>query len=75
MLKKKKELVSDLLLWTPAHGSRRPGRPLKNYIDQLAADSQQHIEELPQALTDRHVWKRIVGQIRASSMQQVSIAT
>ena len=29
----KNELASDLVLWAPTHGSRKSGRPCKNYID------------------------------------------
>ena len=34
----KDELVSDILLWTPAHGRTKAGRPARTYIQQLCAD-------------------------------------
>ena len=35
----KQELASDLLMWSPTHGTSRAGRPKMNYIDQLSRDA------------------------------------
>ncbi|XP_071958788.1 uncharacterized protein [Antedon mediterranea] len=65
----KSELISELMLWMPSHGTRRPGRPPKSFIDQLVADSGHTIEELPGAMMNRDGWKEVVKRIRASSTQ------
>ena len=31
--------ISDILLWTPSHGRGKAGRPARNYIQQLCADT------------------------------------
>ena len=35
----KNELVSEVLLWEPTHGRRKPGRSPKSYITQLIENS------------------------------------
>ena len=34
----KDELISDVLLWTPAYGQAKAGRPARTYIQQLCED-------------------------------------
>ena len=61
------ELVSDVLLWRPAHGKTRPGRPNKTFIDQLADDASCMEEDLPILMYDRDNWKQRVRRIRENS--------
>ena len=35
----KDELISDVLLWTSAHGQAKAGRPARTYIQQLCEDT------------------------------------
>ena len=35
----KDEIVSDVLLWTPAYGQSNPGRPTRTYIQQLCDET------------------------------------
>ena len=35
----KDELISDVLLWTPAYGRAKTGRPARTYIQQLCEDT------------------------------------
>ena len=62
----KDELVSDVLLWTPAHGQSKAGRPARTYIQQLCDDMGCNPEDLPEAMNDRETWKERVRDIRAS---------
>ena len=43
------ELISDVLLWTPAHGRAKAGRPARTYIQQLCEDTGCCPEDLPVA--------------------------
>ena len=62
----KTELVSDVLLWTPAYGQSKAGRPARTYIQQLCDDTGCNPEDLPEAINDRETWKERVRDIRAS---------
>ena len=42
----KDELISDVLLWTPAHGCAGVGRPARTYIQQLCEDTGCNPEDL-----------------------------
>ena len=44
------ELISDVLLWTPTHGSAKAGRPARTYIQQLCEDTGCCPEDLPEAM-------------------------
>ena len=61
------ELISDVLLWTPAHGHAKAGRLARIYIQQLCEDTGCCPEDLPEAMNDREKWRERVGDIRASS--------
>ena len=61
----KYELISDVLLWTPAHGCARVGRPARTYIQQLCEDTGCNPEDLPEAMNDREKWRETVRDIRA----------
>ena len=62
----KNELVSDVLLWTPAYGQSKAGRPARTYIQQLCDDTGCNPEDLPEAMNDRETWRERVRDIRAS---------
>ena len=62
----KDELVSDVLLWTPAYGQSKPGRPARTYIQQLCDDTGCNPENLPEAMNDRETWGEMVRDIRSS---------
>ena len=62
----KDELVSDVLLWTPAYGQSKAGRPAWTFIQQLCDDTGCNPEDLPEAMTDRETWRERVRDIRAS---------
>ena len=62
----KEELVSDVLLWTPAYGQSKAGRPARTYKQQLCGDTGCNPEDLPEAMNDRETWRERVRDIRAS---------
>ena len=49
----KDELISDVLLGTPAYGQAKAGRPARTYIQQLCEDTGCSPEDLPEAMNDR----------------------
>ena len=61
------ELISDVLLWTPAYGQAKAGWPAWTYIQQLCEDTGCSPEDLPEAMNDREKWRERVRDIRASS--------
>ena len=61
----KDELISDVLLWTPAYG--QAGRPARTYIQQLCEDTGCSPEDQPKAINDREKWRERVRDIRASN--------
>ena len=60
------EIVSYVLLWTPAYGQSKAGRPARTYIQQLCDDTGCNPEDLPEAMNDRETWRERVRDIRAS---------
>ena len=60
------ELISDVLLWTPAYGQAKAGRPARTYIQQLCKDTGCSPDDLPEAMNDREKWRERVRDIRAS---------
>ena len=62
----KDELISDVLLWTPAYGQAKAGRPARTYIQQLCGDTGSRPQDLPEAMNDREKWRERVRDIRAS---------
>ena len=62
------ELISDVLLWTPAYGRAKAGWPARTYIQQLFEDTGCSPEDLPEAMKDREKWRESVRDIRASGM-------
>ena len=53
----KDEIVSDVLLWTPACGQSKAGRPARTFIQQLCDDTGCNPEDLPKAMNDRETWR------------------
>ena len=64
----KDELVSDVLLWTPAYGQSKAGRPARTYIQKLCDDTGCSSEDLPEAVNDRETWRERARDIRAGCM-------
>ena len=62
----KDELISDVLLWTPAYGQAKAGRPARTYKQQLFEDTGCSPENLPEAKNDRERCRERVRDIRAS---------
>ena len=62
----KDEIVSDVLLWTPAYGQSKAGRPARTFIQQLCDDTGCNFEDLPEAMNDRETWRERVRDICAS---------
>ena len=61
----KDELISDVLLWTPAYGQAKAGRPARTYIQQLCEDTGCNFEDQPKAMNDREKWRERVRDICA----------
>ena len=51
------EPISQLLLWKPKHGKRKPGRPHLTYTDLLKKDTGLELTEIKAAMLDRNAWK------------------
>ena len=64
--RRRDELISDVLLWTPTYGRASAGRPARTYIQQLREDMGCSPEDLPEAMNDREKWWERVKDIRAS---------
>ena len=64
--KSKDEIVSNVLLWTPAYGQSKARRPARTFIQQLCDDTGCNPEDLPKAMNDRETWRERVRDIRAS---------
>ena len=59
------ELISDVLLWTPAYGQAKAGRPARIYIHKLWEDTGCSLEDLPEAMNNKK-WRERARDIRAS---------
>ena len=62
----KDELISDVLLWNPAYGRAKAGRPAGTYIQQVCEDTGCSPEDLLEAMNDWEKWREQVRDIRAS---------
>ena len=60
------ELISDVLLWTPAFGRAKARRLARKCIQQLCEDTGCSPEDLPEAMNDREKWRERVRDIRAN---------
>ena len=47
------ELIRDVLLWTTSHGWAKARPPARIYIQQLCADTECNLNDLPEAMDDR----------------------
>ena len=54
------EIVKNVLLWTPNHGTTKIGQPRKTYVKQLCDDTGLMTEKLKKSMKDRMTWKKIV---------------
>ena len=59
------ELISDILPWTPSHGRTNAGRPARIYLQLLCIDTGCSLDDLPEAMNDRHGWRKRISEIRA----------
>ena len=66
--RRRDELISDALLWTPTYGRAKAGRPARIYIQKLCEDMGCSSEDLQEAMNDREKWRERVRNIRASGM-------
>ena len=57
------ELISDVLVWTPAYGQAKAGRPARTYIQQLCEDTGCNPEDQPKAMNDREKWREGQGYL------------
>ena len=62
----KDEVIRDVLLWTPAYGQAKAGRPARTYNQQLCEDTGCSPEELPEAMNEREKLRERVRDIRTS---------
>ena len=60
--KSKKELLSDILLWTPPHGHTSVGWPAKN-LNKLSADIRCNLVDLPSVMDDRDWWQERIWEL------------
>ena len=65
--RRKDKLISDVLLWNPAHRWAKVGQPAITYIQQLCAYIRCSLEDLLVVMNDRDRWRERVREIRASS--------
>ena len=56
----------DELIWTPAYGRAKAGRPARTYIQQLCEDMGCSPEDLIEAMSDTEKWRERVRDIRTS---------
>ena len=61
------ELISNVLLWSPAYGRAKAGRPSRTYVQQLCEDTGCSPEDLPEAMNDREKCRERVRDIHASA--------
>ena len=58
-----RELISDVLLWTPSHGRAKVGRPARIYMEQVSA-----YEDLPKSMDDRDGWRERIRDMRTDGV-------
>ena len=64
----KEEHISYVLLWTPAYGQAKAGRPARTFIQQLCDDTGCSPEDQSEAMNDREKRRERVVDIRSSGM-------
>ena len=65
--RKKDEVISELLLWEPKQSTRKRGRPVLTYVDQLPNDAGLSIAELKSIMESRKEWMKLVNGVRVRS--------
>ena len=63
--RRRDELISDVLLWTPTYGRAKAGRPARTYIQQLCEDTGCSHEDLLETMKDWEKWRERVRHIHA----------
>ena len=66
-MEKKDEVISELLLWEPKQSTRKRGRPVLTYVDQLRNDAGLSIAELKSIMGSRKEWMKLVNGVRVRS--------
>ena len=51
-----KELISDILRWTPSHGRASVGQPTRTYVQHFCTDKGYSLEDLLEAMDNRDEW-------------------
>ena len=69
----KGELISDVLLRTPACDQAKAGRPARTYIQQPCEDTGCSTEHLPEAMNDREKWRERVRDIRFQVARHLTV--
>ena len=71
-LRRDDEVVSDLVLWEPTHGTRRRGRPPESYIRNLENETGIPSSEMRVAMMNRAVWRLLLSGKQQSRNKQVN---
>ena len=59
-------IASELVLWEPSHGTRKPGRRSNTYIDSLKRDTGlKETSEVKTLMEDRQRWRAVIHNSRA----------
>ena len=58
------EIIKDVLLWTPNHGTTKLELPKKTYVKHICDDTGLTTEELNTSMKDRTTWKNIFESAR-----------
>ena len=66
--RRRHELISHVLMWTPSHRRAKAGRPARTYIQQLCADTACSPEDQPETMDDREGWWERVRGISAGGV-------
>ena len=72
--RRRDELISDVLLWTPTYSRVKAGRPARTYIQLLCEDMGCSPEDLPEAMNDREEWREWVRDIDMRMMMMMMIS-
>ena len=66
--RRRDDLISDLLQWTPTYGRSKAGQPARTYIQQLCEDTGCSPEDLPEAMNDREKLRERIRDTRPGGM-------
>ena len=67
--RRRDELISDVLPWTPSHGLAKAGQPTRSFKQQLGEDTVCSSDDLPEAMNDREKWRERIRNIRDPARQ------